>query len=76
MRPPLRAIEPARAGVSMLTRGERAMATSRDTTPPVPPDALGRVPGTGLAGPPSFGLGLGTPSGPAACVAALFCRAA
>ena len=51
------------AGVSMVTRGERAITASRGSTAPWPlPVAPGRVPGTGAAGPPSFGLGLGTPS--------------
>jgi hypothetical protein len=71
MRPPLSAIDPASAGVSILMRGERASASVR---PIGPVAALGSVPATGAAGPPSFGLGEGTPSGvtPGLCWAAWF----
>ncbi len=61
MRPPLRATEPASAGVSMRMRGDRASAASRVSI--VWPDPA-NVPGIGEDGWPSFGLGVGTPSGP------------
>ena len=58
MRPPRRLIDPARLGVSIASLGLRWSAASRVSTTGVPGRA-GTVPGTGAAGPPSFGAAPG-----------------
>src|SRR3954467_6314782 len=54
MRAPRRLIEPPTAGVSMVTRGERATAASRDSAMVAAGAAFGTDPGTVAAAPPAW----------------------